>query len=388
MKFTVPKESNRRQTPASSFFVEGEQQKKREEPLEVPAFMRRASAGVQKNGTGQKNPKKPADAALPPSRTKRPAPAKQKRSKTPDKRATGKNGRARGRRKRKRRGSKILYYLMFGILAFTILFVLSITIFFRIDTIRVIGDEAADQEAIIAQSGIRKGDNLWRTNTAAAAQRILAAHIEYDSVKVERELPSGIVIDLVPSKIMAVCCYGGQYYSISAGGRIIAVSDKAPADVSLPLVYGCALPEAEYGDVLTQNDTNKLAALRCVLDAIGENELAGVTHIDLSDLSTIRIFWQDRAELKFGSLDGLSYEIGCVKKLLENAVAEDEIVVIDDTLMNGTYYKRPVESLTYPDSSGESGGESTEEPESSLESSDASASLSSDISGESSTENP
>ena len=139
---------------------------------------------------------------------------------------------------------------------------------------------------------------------------------------------------------------------------------------------------------MTQNDTNKLAALRSVLDAIGENELTGVTHIDLSDLSTIRIFWQDRAELKFGSLDGLSYEIGCVKKLLENEVAEDEIVVIDDTLMNGTYYKRPVESLTYPDGSEESGGESSAEPESSLESSDASAEPSSDISEESSTENP
>ncbi len=387
MKFTVPKESNRRQTPASSFFVEGEQQKKREEPLEVPAFMRRVPVGAQKNGTGKKSPEKPPDAAPPVPRTKGPAPVKQKRSKTTDKHA-GKNGRSRGRRKRKRRGSKILYYLMFGILAFSILFILSITVFFRIDTIRVTGDEAADQEAIIAQSGIRMGDNLWRTNTAAAAQRILAAHIEYDSVKVERELPSGIVIDLVPSKIIAVCCYGGQYYSISAGGRIIAVSDKAPADVSLPLVYGCALPEAEYGDVLTQNDTNKLAALRSVLDAIGENELTGVTHIDLSDLSTIRIFWQDRAELKFGSLDGLSYEIGCVKKLLENEVAEDEIVVIDDTLMNGTYYKRPVESLTYPDSSEESGGESSAEPESSLESSDASAASSSDISGESSTESP
>lgn len=61
---------------------------------------------------------------------------------------------------------------MFGILAFSILFILSITVFFRIDTIRVTGDEAADQEAIIAQSGTRMGDNLWRTNTAAAAQRI------------------------------------------------------------------------------------------------------------------------------------------------------------------------------------------------------------------------
>lgn len=391
MKFTVPKESNRRQAPASSsFFVEGEQQKKREEPLEVPAFMRRTSAGAQKNGTGPQKPKEPAKAVPAVSRTKKPAHAKQKRSKTPDHQAKPsavRKNKTHGRRKRKRRGSKILYYLMFGILAFTILFILSITIFFRIDTIRVTGDKAADQDAIIAQSGIQMGDNLWRTNTAAAAERILAAHIEYDSVKVERELPSGIVIDLVPSKVMAVCCYGGQYYSISAGGRIIAVSDKAPVDGSLPVVYGCVLPEAEYGDVLTQNDTNKLAALRSVLNAIEENALTGVTHIDLSDLSTIRIFWQDRAELKFGSLDGLSYEIGCVKKLLENEVAEDEIVVIDDTLMNGTYYKRPVESLTYPDNP-EEGGESSEEPESSLESSDASAAPSSDIAGESSTENP
>ena len=116
--------------------------------------MRRVPVGAQKNGTGKKSPEKPPDAAPPVPRTKRPAPVKQKRSKTTDKHA-GKNGRSRGRRKRKRRGSKILYYLMFGILAFSILFILSITVFFRIDTIRVTGDEAADQEAIIAQSEIR-----------------------------------------------------------------------------------------------------------------------------------------------------------------------------------------------------------------------------------------
>ena len=54
MKFTVPKESNRRQTPASSFFVEGEQQKKREEPLEVPAFMRRVLSARRKTGQAKK----------------------------------------------------------------------------------------------------------------------------------------------------------------------------------------------------------------------------------------------------------------------------------------------------------------------------------------------
>ena len=256
---------------------------------------------------------------------------------------------------------------MFAVLGFTVLFILCITVFFRIDTIRVEGDDTVDQNAIIAQSGIQMGDNLWRTNTSAAAERILSSHIEYDRVEVERSLPSGIVIRLVPSKIEAVCFYEGQYYSISEGGRIIAVSDQAPADTSLPLVYGCVLQEAEYGDVLIQNDTNKLAALQTVMDAIAENELTGVTHIDLSDLSTIRIYWQNRAELKFGGLDGLSYEIGCVKKLLENNVAEDEIVVIDDTLMNGTYYKRPVEALTLPGSSAENGESSSPESENTQE---------------------
>lgn len=390
MKFTVPKETNRRQPPASSsFFVEGEQQK-REEPLEVPPFMRRASAGAQKSGTTPQRSKKPVKASAPVSSKKRPL-HKQKKKKQAKASAVqpkspgGKDSKGvRGCKKRKRRGSKILYYLMFGILAFTILFILSITVFFRIDTIRVTGDAAADQSAVIAQSGIQIGDNLWRTNTAAAAERILSSHIEYDRVEIERELPSGIVINLIPSEVMAVCCYEGQYYSISDGGRIIAVSDTAPSGGSLPIVYGCVLPEAEYGDVLTQNDTNKLVALRTVLDAIEKNELTGVTHIDLSDLSTIRIYWQNRAELKFGSLDGLSYEVGCVKRLLESEVAEDEIVVIDDTLMNGTYYKRPVESLTYPDSSGERSEESSGEPESSRDISN----LSSDSSGESSAEKP
>lgn len=366
MKFDVSKKARtaEKNTVSPSFFVEGEQLQKREEPLDVPSFMHRAPAGAKPSGTTvQKDAEKQRRAADQAVHTE-----KRRKRKASPAAHPGRTNKAhtKGRRKR-RRGSRLLYYLMFAVLGFTVLFILCITVFFRIDTIRVEGDDTVDQNAIIAQSGIQMGDNLWRTNTSAAAERILSSHIEYDRVEVERSLPSGIVIRLVPSKIEAVCFYEGQYYSISEGGRIIAVSDQAPADTSLPLVYGCVLQEAEYGDVLIQNDTNRLAALQTVMDAIAENELTGVTHIDLSDLSTIRIYWQNRAELKFGGLDGLSYEIGCVKKLLENNVAEDEIVVIDDTLMNGTYYKRPVEALTLPGSSAKNGESSSPESENTQE---------------------
>lgn len=377
MKFDVPKKPEQRRAAVStSFFVEKESSQKREVPLEVPSFMRHASHGAKTERTAPEAPVKMQTASAPKRSAARSQTKKRKRRTGPAVSANTpvRTQNTKKRKKHRRRGSKILYYLMFGVVTFTVLFILSVTVLFRIDTISVIGDAAADKENIIAQSGIQMGDNLWRTNTMAAADRILAAHIEYDRVSVERNLPGGITIRLIPAKISAVCLFDGQYFSISEGGRIVAVSDQPPSDGTV-VAYGCVLTGAKHGDVLKENDANKREALSIVLRAVEENELIGVTHIDISDLSTIRLYWQNRAELKFGSLDGLSYEVGCVKKLLEKEVAADEIVIIDDTLMNGTYYKRPVTSLTLPGTNQpeeeESGsdGEGTESSDSS-ESSD------------------
>ena len=149
--------------------------------------------------------------------------------------------------------------------------------------------------------------------------------------------------------------------NIIAGHRVAycCIKDK-PFDVGIEIIGENVHVNAEYikRGIMTEEDWGKLTSSPSSLD--GEN-LTLILYSEVSDSNKIL-------------------------ELVANSGAE--IVVIDDTLMNGTYYKRPVESLTYPDGSEESGGESSEEPESSLESSDASAEPSSDISEESSTENP
>ena len=53
MKFDVSKKARtaEKNTVSPSFFVEGEQLQKREEPLDVPSFMHRAPAGAKPSGT-------------------------------------------------------------------------------------------------------------------------------------------------------------------------------------------------------------------------------------------------------------------------------------------------------------------------------------------------
>ncbi len=255
-------------------------------------------------------------------------------------------GKRRKRRRKKR--SFLLYYIFFGILLVSILFVLSTTVFFKLETVQITGCDEDKKQAVLAQSGISIGDNLWQINTQAAEKKILSAFLDYDAVEISRKLPSGITIKLTPSQIDMICVYQNQYYSMSSGGRIAAVSDTVPSDSLIPLVYGCDLSDVRAGDLIEATIENKISVLLDVIDAMKAAELTGVTHIDISDLTTIRLFWNNQAELKFGSTQGLAYEMSCVKKLLEEQLEPEEIVIIDDTLMNGTYYMRPVGSLSYP----------------------------------------
>lgn len=343
MKWDIPVD-NQKKKPASSA------RPRPEERVEVPDFMRKKpqesklAAKRKKNAAPKGKASKPAQKAAQPQRTVQPT---AQTGVKPGRKAVHTKNHHRSK-KRRRRGSRILYYALFATVAAIVVYVLSVTVLFNIDTITVSGDESADKEQIILESGIRMGDNLFRTDIDAAARRVLQNHIRYDGVRVERNFPTGITIHLEPAKIVAVCADGGAYYSISSGSRVIEVETTAPQHSAYPLVYGCVFGELKPGDRLTADETNKLEALTIVLDAIRENALSGVTHIDVSDLSTIRVFWRGQAELKFGGLDGFSYEMSCVKKLLDNNLAEDEIVIIDATLMNGTYYKRPVAELTLP----------------------------------------
>lgn len=241
------------------------------------------------------------------------------------------------RNKRRHKKNYILYYiLLFFILAVTGI-TLSLTVFFNVEQISVSGNGGISSQSLIAATGVKKGDNLFRISTGQVKKRIFDSNVTIDDVAVKRNLPSTLSIVITPAQVEAVIYFQEKYYSVSPNNRVIAISDTYSEEA--PFVLGCDFTGVELGDSLIGNDQNKMELLELVLQAIETNEIE-IDTIDITDLSTIKLYFQNRIEMKFGSVIDLEEELRNVKLLIETEVEEGEYVSIDATLRNGKYYKR------------------------------------------------
>lgn len=256
-------------------------------------------------------------------------------------------------RKRKKRYKKnyILYYIILGVLFVVTGVTLSLTVFFNVEQFEVTGQGALSASQVIADSGIKQGDNLFRISTDRAARSIVERNVNVDSVAIHRVLPSTLRIEVTMSETIAVVYSGEQYYSLSRGNRIIGISE-APETTEVPLVLGCDFSDELLGDYVEPTGTNRLETLLAVVDAIEANAAQEqIPYVDLSSPVTIRMYYGDRAELKFSGIDNLDFELGRVLELFERGeISSEEYSVVDATIAsdNAHYYVLPLEESPLP----------------------------------------
>jgi cell division septal protein FtsQ len=90
------------------------------------------------------------------------------------------------------------------------------TSFFRLERIKVSQLKQITREEIIAQAGIKEGDDLLRLNLGRMGEQ-LAKNPWIAKVKVRRYLPNTIAIDLVEQEPVAVASMGYLYYLNARG---------------------------------------------------------------------------------------------------------------------------------------------------------------------------
>ena len=74
--------------------------------------------------------------------------------------------------RRRRRGNFGFLYKLLSVLVICAAVVMALTLFFRVDTIRVTGTERYTEDEVIEASGIQLGDNLFLLNKYEAARSI------------------------------------------------------------------------------------------------------------------------------------------------------------------------------------------------------------------------
>ena len=216
--------------------------------------------------------------------------------------------------------------------------VLAIFLLFKVDEIQVTGDviEGADEAQIIEISGCEPGDNLFFLSSGSLSRRIEEELPYVRKAKIVKHFPSAVEIQLTSAQVAASVYGDGGWLYVNEDGKILEKRDT-PQD-GVMQIMGLSPSQTQPGKNLSVENEELQAAYQAILSALSEVRedetgaygglnLNGFTLLDMSDLSAIRMFYENRVEFRFGSALELEYKVkaGC-RFLLEMTTRETGVM--------------------------------------------------------------
>jgi cell division protein FtsQ len=112
---------------------------------------------------------------------------------------------------------------------------------FAIKDIQVRGGVRLSNDQVLAASGVARGDNLFKLSVAGVEKRLLA-NPWVAQVRVTRQLPSTVAIELHEREATALALVMGQLYLVNRHGETFKpATAEDPSD--LPLITGVEVPD-------------------------------------------------------------------------------------------------------------------------------------------------
>ncbi len=272
------------------------------------------------------------------------------------------------RRRKKRKKNYILYYIILFLFIIVAGIILSLTVFFNIETINVEGSSRYTAEEIIEKSGLQTGDNLFRISTGDASERIISGFEYIDNVKIRRSFPNKLTIAVTEAKPVMSLSSGTSYYLVSDAGRILESGLAGPKENTF-VVTGVDLNGYKNGDFISTDTSPEMETLHTINDICEEMSLAGLTRVDLNSIVDIRLYINDRIRVDIGSVTDLKYKLTFAREIIDGRIDKGEMGIVDVKQV-GTAYFRPsgdlsISSSSAPDSSQNASSVSSSQPDSS-----------------------
>lgn len=218
-------------------------------------------------------------------------------------------------RRRRRRGSYVLYYgaVLFFVLALAI--TLSLTVFFKITAVEVTGTDRYPNEQLVLATGVEVGDNLLRINKKAISDR-LTQYPYIESVEVKRAFPPKVVVTITEATPLAAVGQPGNYVLVSTQGRILETNLTAVPD-GVIAAAGPAL-EGQAGDMVAEEQEEYIAMLVYLREAILATGFDKITAVDVTDRLNIVVTYDGRVTIQLGSESNLERKLAMVYTVLED----------------------------------------------------------------------
>ena len=240
--------------------------------------------------------------------------------------------------RRHRGGFSVLYKLL------SILIIVALTLFFRVDTIVVSGQERYTSQEIQDATGIAQGDNLFLLNKYDVAQNIVKALPYVEEIRISRKLPDTLLIEVRECGTPLALVQDGSAWLISPGGKI--VEQKSAAEVGdSGIIDGCKLLAPSVGTPLAlateyaDQQTSLLELLAALEDA---GMLKQVDAIHLDDAGKVIMDYAGRFTVEMPYNADYAMKLKALRLSLESGKIQDNMTGTFDLMQeNGDAYFRP-----------------------------------------------
>ena len=254
---------------------------------------------------------------------------------------SGYNDKPRGKRPSK----KLLRSLRISILTvcasiFLLTLLLMILPLFRVQSVRVEGNDYYSSQVIMDLSGIREGDELLAVDAQKAANAIYSTGY-FSSVSVSGKFPGVVCINVTEKSNLMYTEYNGNYLSLDGDFRVLEISDTADTfagllyvelpDFAAPSVGYCL---SFYNAELNMDYVNQLA------DSLRENGLLDyVTVADCSRKYNVSFVLNNTLRLEVGKVADMDAKLALAERILQEKQADGASYVTMDVsnLKKSTY---------------------------------------------------
>lgn len=223
-------------------------------------------------------------------------------------------------RRRHRQRHTLTGIVVFIIVA-GIFLLLSTTVLFNVENIRVTGASNYTPQEIIDASGVEAGDNLVRLSTDKISSRITSKLVYIEKAHLSRSFPSTLVISVEASEPEANFITDHGIYLISKGGKILENIDEPKAGL---FNFTGTDPKLELlpGDKYASNDEHKDTVVNQLMTLLDTGNYSAVTSVDVTDRSDIKCVYDNRITVSLGSVNDLEYKMNFAKEIIETKIGD------------------------------------------------------------------
>ncbi len=244
-----------------------------------------------------------------------------------DKHNNRKSSKKEVKRKRRRRLKPAFFIMLFAFF-FSVLAVLSLTVFFEVHNVNISGESVYSESELLNAAGIKTGQNLIRLNKEKISVKIEKELPFVKEAVVSKSYPDSVNIKITPAKEYAVVEYNGQYVIVDEDLK--ALSAERERREGLIFIKGAQVSNIVLGETVTITDKEQQNLLNQLFNFANSSEMK-VTALDITNTVSVSALLEDKIYVSFGSRSNFENKVNHLKAMFETVKKDMQSKIYLDT---------------------------------------------------------